>query len=114
MEVDDLSTKAKDLWTRVWRTFAQAALPIFLVTAVGPLRDVWYDLLDWAAGNGGRIQEPHVDALRAALVTVISAGIVAVVALLWNWLNDYLRIGNGSRLTGKPVDTAVGDQVLNE
>ena len=108
-----MSRKAKDLLIRVWRTFLQGAIPVFIVTAVGPIRDIFYDIMNVASGHG-TVPEPHVDALRAALVAVVAGGLVALGSLVHNWLNDYLGIGNRSALTGKPVDRAIGDAALGE
>ena len=107
-----MSRKLKDMLIRVARTFAQAAIPVFLVTAVGPIQRLWADLINKASGTGN-LDTGNVDALRAALVTVIAAGVVACVSLLWNVLNDYLKIGNNWGPVGKPSDTEIGDKVLD-
>src|SRR5689334_22521012 len=108
-----MSRKFKDLLTRVWRTFLQGAIPVFLVTAIGPLRDLFYDLLNVASGHG-TVPEPHIDALRSALVAVAAGGLVALGSLIHNLLNDYAGVGNSTALFGKPVDRAVGDAMLHE
>jgi hypothetical protein len=108
-----MSQKFHDLLNRVARTFLQAAVPVFLVTAIGPLRDVFYDLVN-AGSGGGRIEPAHVDALRSALFAVVAAGIVALGSLVHNLLNDYANIGNKTPIIGKPVDRTVGDAALGE
>jgi hypothetical protein len=108
-----MSQRLRDLLTRVGRTFLQGAVPVFLVTAVGPLRDVYYDLLNVAAGHG-TVPEAHVDALRSVLVAVVAGGLVALGSLVHNWINDYLKLGNAIPVIGKPVDRAIGDQALGE
>lgn len=109
----NLSQKARDMWVRVWRTFLQGAIPVFLVTAIGPLRDVFYDLMNVASG-GGTVPEPHINALRSAIMAVVAGGLVALGSLFHNWLNDYVGVGNKNSLTGKPVDRAIGDEQLGE
>jgi len=107
-----MSPKLKSLLTRVFRTFLQTAIPVFLITALGPLQDIWADLINWASGTGNFHTE-NVDALRAALVSVFAAGVVACVSLIWNVLNDYLKIGNNWGIVGKPADTEIGQKVLD-
>jgi hypothetical protein len=68
-----MSQKAKDLATRVARTFLQAAIPVFLVTAWQPLQAIINDVMN-AGSGGGTIPEAHVDALRSALIAVVVAG----------------------------------------
>ena len=107
-----MSTKLRNVLMRVFRTFCQAAIPVFLVTAVRPLQDLWSNVVNWASGTDN-LDTANVDALRAALVTVIAAGLVACFSLVWNLFNDYLRIGNNWALIGKPTDTKIGEKVLD-
>lgn len=107
-----MSVRFKAILMRVARTFMQAAIPVFLVTAVGPLQRLWADAVNWASGTGN-LDTANVDALRAALVTVIAAGIVACVSLAWNVINTYFRIGNNWKILGQPEDTMIGAKVLD-
>lgn len=108
-----LSRRAHDFWTRIWRTFLQGAVPVFVVLAIGPFRDLYYDLINIASGHG-TVPEAHIDALRSALIAVVAGGLAALGSLVHNWINDYLGKGNGLPLIGKPVDRAIGDAALGE
>jgi hypothetical protein len=108
-----MSTRLHDLLVRVVRTFLQAAIPVFLVTAWQPLQAIINDLMN-AGSGGGSIPEAHVDALRSALIAVVIAGVVAIGSLIHNLLNDYAGIATNTPLIGKPVDRAIGDAQMGE
>lgn len=108
-----MSLRFKAVLMRVLRTFMQTFIPVFLVTVLGPLQNVWADVVHWAAGTGVLYQPDHVNALRAALVAAISAGIVACVSMIWNLLNTYFKVGNNWGLLGTPNDTKIGQKVLD-
>lgn len=107
-----MSQRASDLWSRVWRTFAQGAAGVFVATYFGPLMDLMRAFT--SLGPGDNLPEIELTLWRNALLAVIAGGFVAVAALLHNWVNDYLGRGNDLPLIGKPIDRAVGDARLGE
>lgn len=107
-----MSRKAKDLWNRVWRTFLQGALGVFALTYFGPFWDLAQSFV--SLGPGDELPTVDLTFWRNMLLAVIAGGAAALISLAHNAINDYLKKGGTSFVLGKPVDTAVGDQVLGE
>lgn len=107
-----LSRKAKDMLNRVWRTFAQGALGVFGLTYIGPLFDLVQSFV--SLGPGDTLPQVDLTFWRNALLAIVAGGAAAVISLVWNWINDYLGYGTNNTVTGKPLDTAIGDAVLGE
>jgi hypothetical protein len=108
-----MSRKAKDLWNRVWRTFVQGALAVFVITWIKPLFELARSFV--SLGPGDNLPPmPDLTFWRNLLLAVFFGGVAALVALFWNWANDYLGIGGTKPILGKPIDTALGDRQLGE
>ena len=107
-----MDQKLHDLLVRVARTFVQGALGIFIATYIGPVMQLLQDVVN--AGAGGDMPEIDLSFWRNALLAIVAGGMIAVVSLVHNLINDYLNKGNDLPMIGKPADRAIGDQVLGD
>lgn len=78
----------KDSVRRVIRTFLQSSLALLIPGVFG-----WLNALtEWAKNEG---QTPFPDAMSLAYLGVVAivAGVISLVNLLWNWVED--QAGSG-------------------
>lgn len=78
----------KDTLNRVRRTFIQGALGIFVATYIGPVMAFLQGIVN--AGNGGAMPEIDLTFWRNAVLAIVAGGVIAVVSLIHNLINDYL------------------------
>lgn len=87
----------RDSIRRALRTFIITTVALFVPGLLGWLNDV----TEWAAGNGER-PFPDGHGLLFLLVSACVAGVVAVVNLLWNAIEDGAGHGLLRRVPPKP------------
>lgn len=83
-----MSPRLKDTINRVRRAFIQGALGIFVATYIGPLMTMLTGVVN--VGNGNPMPEIDLTFWRNALLAVVAGGVIAVVSLAHNAINDYL------------------------
>ena len=108
-----MSQKMHDLLIRVWRTFLQGAVGAFLLTYAKPLFDLARDFASLGPGDN-LPPTPDLNFWRNLLLACFAGGVIALVSLAHNAINDYLGWGNRTALFGKPTDRAIGDAAMGE
>lgn len=73
----------RDSLRRAIRTFVIATLALFVPGLLGWLND----LTEWARGEGST-PFPDAHGLAYLGVAAITGGVIALVNLLWNWIED--------------------------
>lgn len=73
----------RDSILRAVRTFVIATLALFVPGLLGWLND----LTEWARGEGST-PFPDAHGLAYLGVAAIAGGVIALVNLLWNWIED--------------------------
>lgn len=107
-----ISARWKDVWTRVWKTFAQGAGGVFFLTYVGPMMTLLRDLT--SIGPGDNLPVIDLTFWRNAIFAVVAGGMAALLSLIWNGFLEWKSAGTTNRLAGMPADQAAGDRNLGQ